>query len=100
MTSCDDLFGVMDNPMSPGLKASTPTIQVEVGKTFRCNATASTKAKLIFTSADPSIATVDSYGVITGVKEGKTTVTVKTEGVDDTYKKMFNTESMTSSGLV
>ena len=95
MTSCDDLFGVMDNPMSPGLKVSTPTIQVEVGKTFRCNATASTKAKLIFTSADPSIATVDSYGVITGVKEGKTTVTVKTEGVDDTYKKMFNTESMT-----
>ena len=100
MTSCDDLFGVMDNPMSPGLKASTPTIQVEVGKTFRCNATASTKAKLIFPSAYPSIATVDSYGVITGVKEGKTTVTVKTEGVDDTYKKMFNTESMTSSGLV
>ena len=95
MTSCDDLFGVMDNPMSPGLKVSTPTIQVEVGKTFRCNATASTKTKLIFTSADPSIATVDSYGVITGVKEGKTTVTVKTEGVDDTYKKMFNTESMT-----
>ena len=95
MTSCDDLFGVMDNPMSPGLKVSTPTIQVEVGKTFRCNATASTKAKLIFTSADPSIATVDSYGVITGVKEGKTTVTVTTEGVDDTYKKMFNTESMT-----
>jgi uncharacterized protein YjdB len=83
MTSCDDLFGVMDNPISPGLKASTKTIQVEKGKTFRCNAHASTKAKLIYTSADPSIATVDSYGIITGVAVRKTTISVKTEGVDD-----------------
>ncbi len=34
---------------------------------------------LTYTSADPSVATVDENGMITGVKEGKTTVSVKTE---------------------
>ena len=95
MTSCDDLFGVMDNPMSPGLKVSTPTIQVEKGKTFKCNAKASSRTKLVYISADPSIATVDSYGVITGVAEGKTTITVTTEGKDSQAKSIFTIESLT-----
>ena len=95
MTSCDDLFGVMDNPMSPGLKVSTPTIQVEKGKTFKCNAKASSRTKLVYTSADPSIATVDSYGMITGVAEGKTTITVTTEGKDSQAKSIFTIESLT-----
>ena len=34
---------------------------------------------LTYTSADPSVATVDENGVITGIKEGTTTISVKTE---------------------
>lgn len=34
----------------------------------------------VYTSADPTIATISSNGVITGVKVGRTTITVTTEG--------------------
>lgn len=96
MTSCDGLVtAISDNPISPGLKVTTPSIQVEVGKTFKCNATATTRAKLVYTSADTSIATVDEYGVITGVKEGSTTITVTTEGKDSQAKAIFTIESVT-----
>ena len=96
MTSCDGLVtAISDNPISPGLKVTTPSIQVEVGKTFKCNATATTRAKLVYTSADTSIATVDEYGFITGVKEGSTTITVTTEGKDSQAKAIFTIESVT-----
>ena len=93
MTSCD--LGFFDNPVSPDLKVLKPSITVQVGKSYRCNVHASTKAKLTFTSADPSIATVDSYGVVTGVKTGKTTIAVKTSGVDDFYNSIFYVETAT-----
>ena len=96
MTSCDGLVTAFnDNPISPGLKVTTPSIQVEKGKTFKCNAKASSRTKLVYASADPSIATVDSYGVITGVAEGKTTITVTTEGKDSQAKSIFTIESLT-----
>ena len=96
MTSCDGLVTAFnDNPISPGLKVTTPSIQVEKGKTFKCNAKASSRTKLVYASADPSIATVDSYGVITGVAEGKTTITITTEGKDSQAKSIFTIESVT-----
>ena len=96
MTSCDGLVtAISDNPISPGLKVTTPSIQVEKGKTFKCNAKASSRTNLVYASADPSIATVDSYGIITGVKEGKTTITVTTEGKDSQAKSIFTIESVT-----
>ena len=96
MTSCDGLVtAINDNPISPGLKVTTPSIQVEKGKTFKCNAKASSRTNLVYASADPSIATVDSYGVITGVAEGKTTITITTEGKDSQAKSIFTIESVT-----
>ena len=96
MTSCDGLVtAISDNPISPGLKVTTPSIQVEKGKTFKCNAKASSRTNLVYASADPSIATVDSYGVITGVAEGKTTITITTEGKDSQAKSIFTIESVT-----
>ena len=96
MTSCDGLVtAISDNPISPGLKVTTPSIQVEKGKTFKCNAKASSRTKLVYASADPSIATVDSYGMITGVAEGKTTITITTEGKDSQAKSIFTIESVT-----
>ena len=96
MTSCDGLVTAFnDNPISPGLKVTTPSIQVEKGKTFKCNAKASSRTNLVYASADPSIATVDSYGVITGVAEGKTTITITTEGKDSQAKSIFTIESVT-----
>ena len=96
MTSCDGLVtAISDNPISPGLKVTTPSIQVEKGKTFKCNAKASSRTNLVYASADPSIATVDSYGIITGVAEGKTTITITTEGKDSQAKSIFTIESVT-----
>ena len=89
------MTAISDNPISPGLKVTTPSIQVEKGKTFKCNAKASSRTNLVYASADPSIATVDSYGVITGVAEGKTTITITTEGKDSQAKSIFTIESVT-----
>lgn len=63
------------------VKVKKSTITVKVGKTAKIKATMSPKKttdNLTYSAKKKSIATVSSTGVITGVKKGKTKVTVKT----------------------
>lgn len=62
------------------VKLNTTSVKIQVGKTFKLNVTitpdnASNK-KLVFSTGNKNIATVDKNGLIKGIKPGKTVVTV------------------------
>ena len=72
---------------------SKQSVSLEIGETAQVNATiepsdASPKyAKLTWTSSDPSVVTVSSEGLITGVKAGNATITATTaSGISATMK--------------
>jgi putative aldouronate transport system substrate-binding protein len=59
------------------VKLNSTTVNVLVGKTFALKATSTpANSKLTYSSKDKSIATVDSSGVIKGVKSGSVEITV------------------------
>ena len=99
ITSCDEFINAInDNPVSPSLTIKTEKLTVKVGETVKCKFTVSTMAVMKFQSADTSIATVDDQGNVTGVKEGKTTITltVTTYDANKTWKNnVFSDASAT-----
>ncbi len=60
--------------------SSSMTVYYKMSKPLDVTASA---GKIIYTSADPSIATVDENGRVTGVKKGTTTITATIEGTND-----------------
>ena len=62
------------NPTNMSLKVNTSSVIVPIIKPDEAK-----NEKLIWESSDPSIATVDSNGKVTGIKEGKVTITAKTK---------------------
>ena len=60
--------------------SSSMTVYYKMSKPLDVTASA---GKIIYTSADPSIATVDEDGRVTGVKKGTTTITATIEGTND-----------------
>ena len=99
ITSCDEFINaIYDNPVSSCLTIKTEKLTVKVGETVKCKFTVSTMAVMKFQSADTSIATVDDQGNVTGVKEGKTTITltVTTYDANKTWKNnVFSDASAT-----
>jgi len=65
-----------------GVTLDKPTASVEAGKTVTLTHTLApanaTNKNVTWTSSDPSVATVSSSGVVTGVKAGTATITVTT----------------------
>ena len=57
-------------------------VSVEVGKTASIGATINSGATLSYQSANSSIATVSSTGVVTGVAAGSTTITISAPAVE------------------
>ena len=75
-----------------GISVNKTTVSVKEGKVSKVVATVSpsnaTNKNVTWSSANSGIAKVSSTGVITGVKEGTTTITVKT--ADGNYTKTIN----------
>lgn len=63
------------------LKLSKSSVSVKKGNTVIVKASTSPKATVTYKSANKKIATVTAKGVIKGVKAGKTTITVKANGI-------------------
>ena len=66
-----------------GVTLDKATADINIGGTTALVATVApanaTNKKVTFTSSDPSIASVDANGVVTGLKEGNVTITATTE---------------------
>lgn len=66
-----------------GVQISSTTLSVEEGKTVTLSATIlpadATNKKIQWSSVNESVATVSASGVVSGVKEGTTTIKVETE---------------------
>ena len=60
---------------------------VEIGKQHKIEATTSANTQINWTSEDPSVATVDQNGIVTGISEGQTKIiaTTQTGNLDYTY---------------
>ena len=101
-SSCDKMLEVWDKPITHYLRIDTSDLNVKVGQTVKRKPSyQSTKVTVIYTSADPSIATVDDKGAVTGVKEGTTTISVTPRGINDYYNnKIFYDEALSYRVIV
>ena len=70
------------NVVNTDLKVDTQPIVLDVKGTKQISATASTGTSISYTSADPTVASVDANGLVTANKSGYTTVTVAATSAD------------------
>ena len=69
----------------PTLKLAKTSASIKVGKKTTIKPTATPSGKVTYKSSNKKIATVNSKGVVKGVKKGKTTITVKCNGVTQKF---------------
>ena len=94
MTSCDEFFSLLDNPVTPALRVYTETLVVGEGHSLKIDATTQDHVMLTYASSNPSVAIVDAEGNVIGVSEGKATITVTAQGDDDYYRnQIFGTNT-------
>ena len=74
-------------------------VTVDEGATAKINASTNSSATITFTSADAAIATVDASGVVTGVKAGNTTITLKVDAVDKKFTAAEKTINVTVNAV-
>ena len=70
-------------------------VTVNEGETASIGATTNSSATITYASADAAIATVDANGVVTGVKAGNTTITLKVDAVDKKFTDATKTINVT-----
>lgn len=84
--NADIQFNIWENAVVKKASKTTITgvsdLTVGVGASKVINASASSGEKVTYLSADPTIATVDETGTVTGVAEGETTITVSVPAND------------------
>ena len=82
-----------EDPVTATITANDVT--VEEGKTASIGAVTNSSAAITYTSADAAVATVSGAGLVTGVKAGNTTITLKVEAVQDKFTAAEKTISVT-----
>jgi hypothetical protein len=100
LTSCDELFGMEDNPTPSYITINNSDMKLTVGESQTRKAIAAGSAVIVYASANPSIATVDANGTVTGESEGETTITATATGYDGHGKKIYITESKSYNVIV
>ena len=74
-------------------------VTVDEGATAKINASTNSSATITYASADAAIATVDASGVVTGVKAGNTTITLKVDAVDKKFTAAEKTINVTVNAV-
>lgn len=71
--------------------SNSSTSGITIGNTFNLNASVvPTGSTLTYTSSNPSVATVDSNGIVSGIASGSTTITITaSEFVDDENRIVY-----------
>ena len=78
---------------------SAVDVTVNEGETVKIEASTNSSATITFASADAAIATVDANGVVTGVKAGNTTITLKVDAVDKKFTDATKTINVTVNAV-
>ena len=79
--------GEQENPTRTSLEADTSTLTLFVGESaFRAATTKAEHYRITYTSSNPTVATVDRMGKVTGVSEGDAVITIDmAESIEDWY---------------
>ena len=85
-TSCKEVMGSLDNPVSSYLEMNKKDVSLWVGQKDSYPATSISPEKIEFNSSDPNVVTVDDQGNIEAVGAGTATITAFVKGNDE-YKE-------------
>ena len=96
MTSCGELFDMLDNPITPALQVLRAQLTLKVGESKPIQASTQAHVVLFYSSDNPAVATVDATGLITAVSPGTARVTIKAQGEDDYYRTEIFSENTTT----
>ena len=96
MTSCGELFDMLDNPITPALQVLRAQLTLKVGESKPIQASTLAHVVLLYSSDNPAVATVDATGLITAVSPGTARITIKAQGEDDYYRTEIFSENTTT----
>ncbi len=96
MTSCGELFDMLDNPITPALQVLRAQLTLKVGESKPIQASTQAHVVLLYSSDNPAVATVDATGLITAVSPGTARITIKAQGEDDYYRTEIFCENTTT----
>ncbi len=96
MTSCGELFDMLDNPITPALQVLRAHLTLKVGESKPIQASTQAHVVLLYSSDNPAVATVDATGLITAVSPGTARITIKAQGEDDYYRTEIFSENTTT----
>lgn len=96
MTSCGELFDMLDNPITPALQVLRAQLTLKVGESRPIQASTQAHVVLLYSSDNPAVATVDATGLITAISPGTARITIKAQGEDDYYRTEIFSENTTT----
>ena len=96
MTSCEEFFAWLDNPVTPTIQVLRAQLTLKVGESLPIQASTQAHVVLLYSSDNPAVATVDATGLITAVGAGTARITIKAQGEDDYYRTEIFSENTTT----
>ena len=82
-TSCKEVLGSLDNPVSSYLELKKSSSILEPGQTCTIEASTISTSPITYKSLNPDKATVDAKGVVTAVDDGEATIVVETAAAEN-----------------
>ena len=96
MTSCEEFFAWLDNPVTPTIQVLRAQLTLKVGESLPLRANTQPHVVLLYSSDNPAVATVDATGLISAVSPGTARITIKAQGEDDYYRTEIFSENTTT----
>jgi uncharacterized protein YjdB len=94
----DDLIGLTISPINTSIQPGN-TQQFSATGTFGDNSTGDVTARVNWKSSDPSLATIDSTGLATGITYGKVTISASDQGYTAKTVLSISSQTVTISSI-